>query len=191
IRMRGNRPRIHQARVRRNERHEIAVDRRPLSPGQICVDCCRQRRSRTRIPRARDGRATDAHDSALSEPRTQNPEPRTEPRTPNPTMSMLAFAMPQELSRDHVAAIAGLANLQLDPEEIELFARQLADILAYADEVQRADTTGVPPTTSVVTLHRVERQDELAPCLDVADALANAPDAAPDAGLFKVPRVLG
>ena len=50
-----------------------------------------------------------------------------------------------------MAAIAALANLELDPSEIELFARQLGDILAYADEVQQIDTTGVPPTTSVVT----------------------------------------
>jgi len=104
---------------------------------------------------------------------------------------MLAFAMPQEFSREQVAAIAALANLELDPSEVELFARQLAEILAYADEVQSVDTAGVAPTTAVVTRHNVERADEVGPCLDVREALANAPDAAMDAGLFKVPRVLG
>jgi Asp-tRNA(Asn)/Glu-tRNA(Gln) amidotransferase C subunit len=39
-------------------------------------------------------------------------------------------------SRAEVEAIAALANLELDENEIELFARQLGDILAYADEVR-------------------------------------------------------
>lgn len=94
-------------------------------------------------------------------------------------------------SRDQVAAVAALANLELDPSEIELFARQLGDILAYADEVQQVDTTGVPPTASVLTRHASDRPDEVRPSIDRAEALANAPDPAPDAGLFRVPRVIG
>jgi aspartyl-tRNA(Asn)/glutamyl-tRNA(Gln) amidotransferase subunit C len=107
---------------------------------------------------------------------------------------MLAFAMPAEFTRDDVLKIAALANLQLEPAEIELFARQLGDILAYADEVQQVDTTGVPPTASIVTRHAADRADEVQPSLDIVDTLANAPD--PDlsrleGGFFKVPRVIG
>jgi aspartyl-tRNA(Asn)/glutamyl-tRNA(Gln) amidotransferase subunit C len=103
---------------------------------------------------------------------------------------MLAFGM-AAFTREAVAAIAALANLELDAAEIDLFARQLGDILAYADEVQQIDTTGVPPTASVVPRHAVDRPDEVRPSLDRDEALANAPDAALDAGLFKVPRVIG
>jgi aspartyl-tRNA(Asn)/glutamyl-tRNA(Gln) amidotransferase subunit C len=106
-------------------------------------------------------------------------------------MSMLAFAVPSEFTRERVAAIAALANLELSRGEIEMFARQLADILAYAEEIQRADTTQVPPTSAVMTPTSVERDDVVRPSLDVAEALANAPDAALDAGLFRVPRVIG
>ncbi len=106
-------------------------------------------------------------------------------------MSMLAFAVPSEFTRDRVAAVAALAHLELSPGETEMFARQLADILAYAEEIQRADTTDVPPTSAVMTPASVEREDEVRPSLDVRDALANAPDAAFDAGLFRVPRVIG
>ena len=95
-------------------------------------------------------------------------------------------------TRSEVDAIAALAHLELDEEEIELFARQLGDILAYANQVQRIDTTGVPPTASVVTRHAADRPDEVAAVARLAsDALANAPDASLDAGLFKVPRVIG
>lgn len=98
--------------------------------------------------------------------------------------------MPAALTREEVARIAALAHLELGDGELDLFARQLGDILAYADEVQQIDTTGVPPTASVVTSHAADRPDEIGPCLDRDDALANAPDAALDAGLFRVPRVI-
>src|SRR5262245_36249230 len=99
--------------------------------------------------------------------------------------------MAAAFTRDDVAKIAALAHLELSDEELELFARQLGDILAYADEVQQIDTAGVPPTASVVTRHAADRPDQVLPCLDRDEALANAPDAALDAGLFRVPRVIG
>ena len=103
---------------------------------------------------------------------------------------MLAFGMPPGFTREQVAAIAALAHLELDASELDLFAQQLGDILAYADEVQRVDTTGVAPTASVVTRHAADRPDHVAPSLDRREALVNAPDATLAAGLFKVPRVI-
>ncbi len=102
---------------------------------------------------------------------------------------MLAFDVPSPLTRDRVAAIAALANLELDSSELDLFARQLADILAYAEEIQAADTTGVAPMASIVTRHTADRGDVVAPCLDTQTALANAPDAR--LPYFRVPRVIG
>ena len=97
-------------------------------------------------------------------------------------------------SRAEVEAVAALANLELDEAEIEMFARQLADILAYADEVQQVDTRGIPPTASVLTRYPADRPDLVHPSLPPEDALANAPDPAPDpsksGGLFRVPRVI-
>src|SRR5436189_830587 len=102
--------------------------------------------------------------------------------------------MSSGFSREQVTAIAALAHLELNDAEIDLFARQLGDILAYAEEVQRIDTTGVPPTASVVTRHSADRDDIERPGLDREAALANAPDPARQAGLdvfFRVPRVIG
>jgi aspartyl-tRNA(Asn)/glutamyl-tRNA(Gln) amidotransferase subunit C len=104
---------------------------------------------------------------------------------------MLAFAMLGGLTRSEVEAIAALARLELEDWELDLFARQLGDILEYANQVQRIDTTGVAPTASVVVRHAADRPDVVIPSLERAAALANAPDSAPDAGLFKVPRVIG
>ncbi len=95
------------------------------------------------------------------------------------------------LSHDEVNRIAALANLALTDRERDLFARQLADILAYADEVLQVDTHGVPPTSHALAEETVLRDDQPIACLPRDQALANAPDPAPQAGLFKVPRVIG
>jgi aspartyl-tRNA(Asn)/glutamyl-tRNA(Gln) amidotransferase subunit C len=99
--------------------------------------------------------------------------------------------MPAGFTRSEVEAIAALARLELDDSELELFARQLGDILEYANQVQRIDTTGVTPTAQVGTRHAGDRPDIVAPSLERAEALANAPDSAPGPGLFRVPRVIG
>jgi aspartyl-tRNA(Asn)/glutamyl-tRNA(Gln) amidotransferase subunit C len=99
--------------------------------------------------------------------------------------------MPIEFTRSEVEALAALAHLELEAAEIDLFARQLGDILAYAQQVQQIDTTGVAPTASVAAEHDADRPDDVRPSLSRPDVLTNAPDAAPDAGFFKVPRVIG
>jgi len=99
--------------------------------------------------------------------------------------------MPGSFTREAVEQIASLAQLELTPEELALFARQLGDILEYATHVQQIDTAGVPPTASVGHQHDTTRADKVQPSIDVSDALANAPDPARDAGMFKVPRVIG
>ena len=90
-----------------------------------------------------------------------------------------------------VSAVAALANLDLTADELRLFAQQLGDVLAYAQELQQIDTTGVPPTASIGTRHGVDRPDVTQPSLDRDGALAAAPDANADEGFFKVPRVIG
>ncbi len=90
-----------------------------------------------------------------------------------------------------VERIAALAHLELTDEEKQLFTKQLADILAYAEQVQAIDTSGVPATAHVHAAQRREREDVPRPSLAVEDALANAPDADREAGLFRVPRVIG
>jgi len=97
--------------------------------------------------------------------------------------------MPTTLTIADVERIATLAQLELTDEEKRLFTKQLADVLAYAEQVQAIDTSGVPATAHVNSAQRTERDDVPQPCLSVEDVLANAPDA--DAGLFRVPRVIG
>ena len=94
------------------------------------------------------------------------------------------------LKRDDVQRIAELARLELTVEELDLFTRQLGDILTYVEQIRALDTAGVPPTSQVLN-RPVDRGDEPEPALSRQDLMRNAPDAAPEAGLFKVPRVIG
>jgi len=94
------------------------------------------------------------------------------------------------LTRQDVQRIADLARLELTAEELELFTRQLGDILTYVEQIRALDTTGVAPTSQVLN-RPVDRDDLPADTLSREDLLLNAPDAALEAGLFKVPRVIG
>jgi aspartyl-tRNA(Asn)/glutamyl-tRNA(Gln) amidotransferase subunit C len=94
------------------------------------------------------------------------------------------------LKREDVQRIAELARLQLTTEELDLFTRQLGDILTYVEQIRALDTSGVPPTSHVLN-RPVDRDDVPQPTLSRQDLMRNAPDAAPEAGLFKVPRVIG
>lgn len=94
------------------------------------------------------------------------------------------------LSRQDVQRIADLARLELSEAELELFTRQLGDILTYVEQIRALDTTGVAPTSQVLN-RPVDRDDVPAPTLTRPELLDNAPDASTEAGLFKVPRVIG
>jgi len=106
------------------------------------------------------------------------------------TRRIAVHHMSMPLTIADVERIAALAHLELTPEEKQIFTKQLADILSYAEQLQAIDTTGVAATAHV-NAHEAERDDQLRPCLAVEDALRNAPDSAPEAGLFRVPRVIG
>jgi len=99
--------------------------------------------------------------------------------------------VPQRLTRADVERIAALARLELTDAEKGLFVRQLAEVLEYAEQIQAVDTTGVPPTSQVLSSQQADRDDTPVPCLTNAEALANAPDPSPQTGLFRVPRVIG
>ena len=99
--------------------------------------------------------------------------------------------MSSTLAPEEVERIAHLARLSLTADERDLFARQLTAVLQYAEQLREVDTEGVEPTSHPLALSTPLRPDDVRPSLPRAAALESAPDPDPDAGLFKVPRVLG
>ena len=98
--------------------------------------------------------------------------------------------MADTLTRADVERIAALARLELTPDEVTLFAGQLTAILAYADQVQQVDTSGIDAAPAAAA-GDAARDDVPAPSLDRDVVLSQAPAADRAAGVFKVPRVLG
>jgi aspartyl-tRNA(Asn)/glutamyl-tRNA(Gln) amidotransferase subunit C len=94
-------------------------------------------------------------------------------------------------SLSDIERVARLARLDLNDDEKNVFATQLAGILAYAEQIQRVDTDGIEPTSHAPGNAVTMREDEVRPSLPRAESVAAGPDANPAAGLFKVPRVLG
>jgi len=92
------------------------------------------------------------------------------------------------LTREDVLHVAQLARLSLKPEEVDLFTRQLNDILGYMEKLQEADTAGVPPLAHVAPLANVFREDAVKTGLDRELSLQNAPGR--EEGSFVVPRII-
>jgi aspartyl-tRNA(Asn)/glutamyl-tRNA(Gln) amidotransferase subunit C len=93
-----------------------------------------------------------------------------------------------KIAKSEVEHVARLARLELTEEEKERMTAQLDSILGYIDKLNELDTSHVEPTTTVIPMVSVMREDEARPCLKQDEALANAPDR--DDAFFRVPRII-
>jgi len=92
------------------------------------------------------------------------------------------------LTLEEVEHIADLARLRLTADEKARYRRQLSAILDYIAQLQSLDTSGIPPTSSVLPPRSVLRADESRPGLTTETLLGNAPQV--EADQFRVPPVL-
>lgn len=93
-----------------------------------------------------------------------------------------------KLSREQVLHVAALARLDLSEAEVEMFSRQLSEILGYVEQLEALDTSAVEPTFHVVPMSMPLRDDAPVPSMTADEALANAP--ARDGSSFAVPRAI-
>jgi aspartyl-tRNA(Asn)/glutamyl-tRNA(Gln) amidotransferase subunit C len=89
------------------------------------------------------------------------------------------------IDRDQVLHVARLARLRLTDEEVDRMAGELTKILEHVEKMSELDLDGVEPTSHVVELQNVLREDVPRPCLPSERALEQAPDVAE--GGFRVP----
>jgi aspartyl-tRNA(Asn)/glutamyl-tRNA(Gln) amidotransferase subunit C len=97
------------------------------------------------------------------------------------------------LDRAAVAHIAALARIRISEAEVEGLAADLSQILAWFEQLNEVDTSGVAPMASVVATRLPMREDRVTDgaCRDAV--LGNAPRPAPggiDREFFAVPKVL-
>jgi aspartyl-tRNA(Asn)/glutamyl-tRNA(Gln) amidotransferase subunit C len=87
-----------------------------------------------------------------------------------------------------VEHIAHLARLRLTAEEKMKFSAQLNSILIYVEKLSELDTTGVEPTSHVLALSDVMREDGVRASLAQDEALLNAPDRKDH--FYRVPKII-
>jgi aspartyl-tRNA(Asn)/glutamyl-tRNA(Gln) amidotransferase subunit C len=89
------------------------------------------------------------------------------------------------IDREQVLHVARLARLRLSEEEVDRMAGEMSTILGHVETMNELDLEGVEPTSHVVELQNVLREDVPRDCLPRERALEQAPDVA-DGG-FRVP----
>ncbi len=92
------------------------------------------------------------------------------------------------INRDDVAHLAQLAHIEMNDEELDRMATELAVIVDSVKSVSEAAGADVPATSHPIPLTNVMREDVVGHVLTVDQALSGAPDSAD--GRFKVPAIL-
>lgn len=89
------------------------------------------------------------------------------------------------IEREQVLHVAKLSRLRLEEAEVEAMRQDLSSILDHVDRLSEIQIEGVEPTSHVVPLENVLRDDVPRPSLDRDVSLAGAPDELD--GAYRVP----
>ena len=87
-----------------------------------------------------------------------------------------------------VRRIAHLARIAVADDEIEHLRGELNALLAFVEQLQEVDVTGVEPMTSVTPMEMKKRKDAVTDGGDADAVLRNAP--AREGNYFAVPKVV-
>lgn len=93
-----------------------------------------------------------------------------------------------KLTIEEVKHVAHLARLAITEEEAEKFAQQLGKMADFAEQLNELDTTNVEPTSHVLPLVNVMREDVAHEGLSREKMMLNVKEH--EGGLVKVPSIL-
>jgi len=92
------------------------------------------------------------------------------------------------INRDTVKYTANLARIELSDKELDHFTDQLGRILAYVDKLNTLDVAKHEPTSHVLEMKNIYREDIVKKSLPAPEVIKNAPDR--ENNLFKVPKII-
>lgn len=93
-----------------------------------------------------------------------------------------------QLSKETVQYVAHLARIDLKDNELEKLSHQLKDVLDFIDKLKVLDVKATNPTSHILPLNNVLRDDVPAKSLPIDKVLANAPEKKDN--FFVVPKVI-
>lgn len=92
------------------------------------------------------------------------------------------------ITKKDVEHLADLAQLEFSEAELKVYLEQLNDILTHLQKINELTTDDVEPTTHILPIKNVFREDVVEKGLDRDEVLKTAP--AQEKGQFKVPRII-
>jgi len=92
------------------------------------------------------------------------------------------------LSKETVKYVADLSRIELEPEELETLSKQLEGVLAFIGKLNELDISDISPTSHILPVNNVLREDTAQRSLTPDKSLANAPQ--PCGNFFEVPKVI-
>lgn len=93
-----------------------------------------------------------------------------------------------EISKEEIIHIANLADLNLTEQEIERYAKDMNEILEFANTINSVDTSKTKESIGVNTKYNVFRKDEVKNFENREKLLQNAPSS--EDGMFHIPKVI-
>ena len=94
----------------------------------------------------------------------------------------------KKITEEDVMYVAGLSRIHLESEEAKQFTSELENILEYVTKLEKLDVSNVAPTSHVLSLENVYREDTIKKLLTHDEALSIAVES--DKGCFKVPKII-
>ena len=92
------------------------------------------------------------------------------------------------ITREEIIHIAKLAMLNLTEQEIDNYTKDMQEILAYAEMINKIDTSATDETIGATEQKNKFRKDEVIEFKTKEDLLQNAPSQ--DEGMFQIPKVI-
>lgn len=92
------------------------------------------------------------------------------------------------ITKEDVLKIAYLSRILIPEDELQSYCSQLGSILEYVQKLDALDTTAIEPTSHVIPLVNVMREDVVTKSLSRDTALSNAPQATDK--FYKTPKII-
>ncbi|OGX41123.1 MAG: asparaginyl/glutamyl-tRNA amidotransferase subunit C [Omnitrophica WOR_2 bacterium RIFCSPLOWO2_01_FULL_41_12] len=92
------------------------------------------------------------------------------------------------IDKETVKYAAKLARIELKPKELEKLSLQLQDTLDFIDQLKKLDIKEINPTSHILPMNNVFREDKIKDSLPIKKVLDNAP--ALERNFFVVPKVI-
>ena len=92
------------------------------------------------------------------------------------------------ITKETVEYAAHLARIDLKSKELEKLSQQLQGIIDFIDKLKKLNLENIAPTSHILPMKNVLREDSLKESLPSDKALANAPQ--PEGNFFGVPKVI-